>query len=129
MAVILGIESTAHTFGIGIVKNGKIIANIKDMYTTDKGGIIPIESAKHHSIKKHEVYFKALAEAGIKEQDIDAIAFSGGIGEASKPVRKKILSYLKFLPKFKVFVFKSNEEKIILKEAINVIKEKNGRRI
>jgi len=82
MAVILGIESTAHTFGIGIVKNGKIIANIKDMYTTDKGGIIPIESAKHHSIKKHEVYFKALAEAGIKEQDIDAIAFSQGPGLA-----------------------------------------------
>ncbi len=82
MAVILGIESTAHTFGIGIVKNGKIIANVKDMYTTDKGGIIPIESAKHHSIKKNEVYFEALAEAGIKEQDIDAIAFSQGPGLA-----------------------------------------------
>jgi N6-L-threonylcarbamoyladenine synthase len=82
MTVILGIESTAHTFGIGIVKNGKVIANAKDMYTTETGGIIPMESAKHHSIKKHEVYFEALDEAGIKEDDIDGIAFSQGPGLA-----------------------------------------------
>jgi len=29
MSIILGIESTAHTFGIGIVKNGKILVNEK----------------------------------------------------------------------------------------------------
>ena len=38
---VLGIESTAHTFGIGIVKEGKIISNGKDSYVTDRGGIIP----------------------------------------------------------------------------------------
>ncbi|MBD3247074.1 tRNA (adenosine(37)-N6)-threonylcarbamoyltransferase complex transferase subunit TsaD [Candidatus Pacearchaeota archaeon] len=82
MAIVLGIESTAHTFGIGIVKNGEVVANKKDMYTTEKGGIIPMESAKHHSLKKNEVYFEALDEAGIKEKDIDAIAFSQGPGLA-----------------------------------------------
>jgi len=80
--ITLGIESTAHTFGIGIVKKGKVIANVRDMYTTDKGGIIPIESARHHLNKKHEVYFEALNEAGIKEKDIDVIAFSQGPGLA-----------------------------------------------
>ena len=80
MVIILGIESTAHTFGIGIVKNGKIITNVKDMYTTNTGGIIPVESARHHFNKKNEVYFEALDEAGIKEKDIDAIAFSQGPG-------------------------------------------------
>ena len=80
--ISLGIESTAHTFGIGIVKNGKVIANKRDMYTTDTGGIIPIESARHHLNKKHEVYFEALSEAGIKEKDIDVIAFSQGPGLA-----------------------------------------------
>ena len=29
MPIILGIESTAHTCGIGVVKNGKILSNSK----------------------------------------------------------------------------------------------------
>ncbi len=82
MSVILGIESTAHTFGIGIVKNSKILANIKKTYTTEKGGIIPMESAKHHRENSSEIYLTALKEAGIKEEEIDAIAFSQGPGLA-----------------------------------------------
>jgi N6-L-threonylcarbamoyladenine synthase len=82
MSVVLGIESTAHTFGVGIVKDGKVIANVRDMYTTETGGIIPIESAKHHARLSHELYNKSLAVAGIKEKDIDAIAFSQGPGLA-----------------------------------------------
>lgn len=77
---ILGIESTAHTFGIGIVENGKILANVKDSYTTEKGGIIPLEAAKHHAEVKYEVYEKALKEANIKENEIKAIAFSQAPG-------------------------------------------------
>ena len=82
MTLVLGIESTAHTFGIGIVKNGKILANVKDMYTTETGGIIPVESAKHHAKISKEVYEKALEAAGIKEKEIDAIAFSQSPGLA-----------------------------------------------
>ena len=48
MTIGLGIESTAHTLGIGIVKDGKIIANEKDSYSTKQGGIIPMQAAKHH---------------------------------------------------------------------------------
>ena len=80
VSMILGIESTAHTFGIGIVKDGKIIANVKDAYTTEKGGIIPIEAAKHHERVSGEVYKKAIAISGISENDISAIAFSQGPG-------------------------------------------------
>ena len=82
MVIVLGIESTAHTFGVGIVKNGKVIANKRDMYTTESGGIIPFESAKHHNNVKNELYFEALDEAGIKEENIDVIAFSQGPGLA-----------------------------------------------
>lgn len=82
MTVILGIESTAHTFGIGIVKNEKILANVRHMYTTEKGGIIPSESAKHHSKVSQEIYEKALETANIKEEEIDCIAFSQGPGLA-----------------------------------------------
>lgn len=80
MALILGIESTAHTFGVGIVRNGKIIANKRDMYTTESGGIIPVDSARHHRELSPKIYSEALAEAGIEEKDIDAIAFSQGPG-------------------------------------------------
>jgi len=82
MSIILGIESTAHTFGVGVVKNKKIISNVKSGYTTEKGGIIPTESAKHHALVKYEVYENALDEAGINEEEIDAIVFSQGPGLA-----------------------------------------------
>jgi N6-L-threonylcarbamoyladenine synthase len=82
MSIILGIESTAHTFGIGIVKNGKIIANVKDTYTTKEGGIIPSEAAEHHKKISKDIYIKGLEQAKIKEKDIDAIAFSQGPGLA-----------------------------------------------
>lgn len=80
MIIILGIESTAHTFGVGIVKDGKVLANVKDTYTTEKGGIIPIDAAKHHREKGKEIYDRALNDAKINEKDIDAIAFSQGPG-------------------------------------------------
>jgi len=80
--MILGIESTAHTFGIGIVEKGKVLANVKDTYTTEKGGIIPIQAAKHHKEKCDEVYQKALAISGIQESEIKAIAYSHGPGLA-----------------------------------------------
>lgn len=82
MTIVLGIESTAHTFGVGVVKNGKILANVKDTYTTETGGIIPVEAAQHHDKVKYEVYGKALKEAEVNENEIDVIAFSQGPGLA-----------------------------------------------
>jgi N6-L-threonylcarbamoyladenine synthase len=78
--MILGIESTAHTFGIGVVNKGKILANVKDSYTTRSGGIIPIEAAKHHEKVGDSVYKEALKQADIDEKEIEAIAFSQGPG-------------------------------------------------
>ena len=73
MPTILGIESTAHTFGVAVVKNGKILSNIKHSYTTESGGIIPTESAKHHREVSDRIYNEAILKAGIKEKDIDAM--------------------------------------------------------
>jgi N6-L-threonylcarbamoyladenine synthase len=80
MSIILGIESTAHTFGAGVVRNGKVLSNVRDMYSTEKGGIIPVESAKHHVLVAEGIFLRALEEAKICEEDIDAIAFSQGPG-------------------------------------------------
>jgi N6-L-threonylcarbamoyladenine synthase len=79
--ICLGIESTAHTFGIGIVNNnGKILGDVKDTYTNDKGGIIPSQAANHHQKIKEEVLQKCLEQANLTINDIDVIAFSQGPG-------------------------------------------------
>lgn len=80
MAIIIGIESTAHTFGVGIVRDGKILSNERSMYTTESGGIIPMDSANHHREICGSIYLKALESAKIKESEIDAIAYSRGPG-------------------------------------------------
>ncbi|MFH1501349.1 MAG: KEOPS complex N(6)-L-threonylcarbamoyladenine synthase Kae1 [archaeon] len=80
--MILGVESTAHTFGIGIVSKGKILANVRDSYTTEKGGIVPIEAAKHHEAVKGFVYKSALEKAEVEEKNIKAVAFSNAPGLA-----------------------------------------------
>jgi universal protein Kae1 len=80
--ICLGIESTAHTFGIGIVdENGKILANEKDVYIPPTGkGIVPNEAKEHHEKVKEEVLNKALETAGLNLKDIDLIAYAAGPG-------------------------------------------------
>jgi universal protein Kae1 len=97
MSIILGIESTAHTFGIGIVKEGKILSNVREMYTTESGGIIPVDSAKHHREIANDVYARSLKDAEISENKIDAIAFSQGPG--LPPCLLEGMRFAKFLCK------------------------------
>lgn len=79
----LGIESTAHTFGAGIVdSNGKILSNVKDSYVTEQGGIHPNEAKEHHLKVADEVVLKAIDGAKIKIDEIDLISFSQGPGLA-----------------------------------------------
>ena len=78
--IVLGIESTAHTFGIGIVKDGKILANVKSAYMTEKGGIIMRDAVSHHNQNKEKIFNEALLTAKISPEQIDAIAFSQAPG-------------------------------------------------
>ena len=79
--MIVGIESTAHTFGVGIMDDeGKVLANIRDSFTTEKGGIIPAKAADHHVEVCDIVMNEALEKAGLKLEDIDLIAFSQSPG-------------------------------------------------
>lgn len=80
--VIVGIESTAHTFGVGVVRKGKIIANARDMYKPVQGGIVPMESAAHHRAVAESLWTSALETAGVSDSAIDAIAFSHAPGLA-----------------------------------------------
>lgn len=80
--MIVGIESTAHTFGVGISHKGDILANVRDMYRPLHGGIIPMDSAKHHRAVAQTLWDDAIAKAKIHESDIKAIAFSHAPGLA-----------------------------------------------
>ena len=73
--ICLGIESTAHTFGVGIMNSkGKVLANKKHTLETDTGGIHPIKAAQAHILFYDELIISALKEAKIKLDDIDLIS-------------------------------------------------------
>ena len=77
----LGIESTAHTFGVGIaISTGKILANVIKQFTTKSGGIIPAEAAEHHVDVCDTAIAEALAASKIKINDVDIISFAQGPG-------------------------------------------------
>ncbi len=77
----LGIESTAHTFGAGIVDaKGRILANAISPFSTEEGGIVPVEAGDHHISVCDEVIREALGSAGLGIKDIGLVAFSRGPG-------------------------------------------------
>ncbi len=81
MKLALGIESTAHSFGIGIVSfKGDILANEKEIFTTKHGGMIPHVVAEHHEKVKDKVLKQALKKAKVTIKDISLISFSQGPG-------------------------------------------------
>jgi universal protein Kae1 len=78
---VLGIESTAHTFGGAVFdsESGKILANGKATFIPPIGaGMIPMEVAKHHSAN----YLKILAGVfkKVPKGKIDLVAYSKGPG-------------------------------------------------
>jgi len=86
--ICLGIETTAHTFGVGIIDDSvkdnskKILANVKDSYTTETGGIHPTFAKEHHIKCADSVVKEALQVAGIKLEQVDLICFSQSPGLA-----------------------------------------------
>ncbi|MEM1685249.1 MAG: KEOPS complex N(6)-L-threonylcarbamoyladenine synthase Kae1 [Acidilobaceae archaeon] len=82
MTIILGIESTAHTFGVAIVGDYKpyILSDVRRVYTPREGGILPREVAPFFSKVASECIREALGKAGLTVRDIDAIAIALGPG-------------------------------------------------
>ena len=77
----LGIESTAHTFGVGIVDDsGRVLANVRSIYKPRSGGIHPKECTEHHLEFAVSTVKSALDAAGLKASDIDIFSFSRGPG-------------------------------------------------
>ncbi|MBR9681506.1 MAG: tRNA (adenosine(37)-N6)-threonylcarbamoyltransferase complex transferase subunit TsaD [Candidatus Altiarchaeota archaeon] len=77
MAKILGIESTAHSFGAGMVDESAILSNVRSMYEPTEGGIRPSEAARHHRGVADKILEKAMVAAP------DAVAYSASPGIGS----------------------------------------------
>lgn len=78
--ITLGIESTAHTFGVGIVEDSEVLVNHKSAYKPDKGGIHPRKASEHHYANAKQTIDNAISNSGISKEDIDLVAFSQGPG-------------------------------------------------
>lgn len=77
----LGIESTAHTFGVGIVdEKCNVLANEKAAYTHPDAGIHPRLAAEFHLEHGADVIQRALAKAKLRMKDISLIGFAQGPG-------------------------------------------------
>jgi len=79
--ICLGIESTAHTFGVGLVNSkGKVLANEKACFESKSSGIKPQDAATAHMRNAAKVIAKALDIAGLKPYECDIISFAQGPG-------------------------------------------------
>jgi glycoprotease/Kae1 family metallohydrolase len=78
--IALGIESTAHTLGIGICRDGKVLSNACDTYKPKNEGIIPRKAADHHADAFSGVLSESLSNAKISPEDVDLFAFAQGPG-------------------------------------------------
>lgn len=81
-SLILGIESTAHTFGASVATSeGHILSDVKRVYIPVAGrGIHPREAAHHHSSIADAVIRGALRDAEVEAKGIDGVAIALGPG-------------------------------------------------
>lgn len=79
----LGIEATAHTFGVGVTdEDFKRTVNIQKTYIPVTGGIHPREAVQHHLENADKAIREALKSGKLDLSDFDFVAFSQGPGLA-----------------------------------------------
>jgi N6-L-threonylcarbamoyladenine synthase len=92
MVIVIGFEGSANKIGVGIIEDGKVLANPRRTYITPPGqGFMPSETAKHHKQHVLKLTQDALKEANIKPEQIDAICFTKGPGMGGNSNNKKFL--------------------------------------
>ncbi|RME53601.1 tRNA (adenosine(37)-N6)-threonylcarbamoyltransferase complex transferase subunit TsaD [Candidatus Woesearchaeota archaeon] len=78
--LVLGIESTAHTFGVAVVREERVLANVRKMFVTEEGGMVPSKVADFHVAHCGEVLQEALKKAQVGLDEVDGIAYSASPG-------------------------------------------------
>ncbi|XP_065838409.1 probable tRNA N6-adenosine threonylcarbamoyltransferase [Oscarella lobularis] len=82
MPVVIGLEGSANKIGIGIVRDGRILSNVRHTYVPPPGhGFLPRDTAKHHRDHIVDLVRRALTEADVDPvTDLDCVAFTKGPG-------------------------------------------------
>jgi universal protein Kae1 len=79
--LVLGLESTAHTFGVGLCTlDGEVVYNLGSTYTTREGGIHPRQAARHHEENAPVLIGNAFKYIADNSHKLVAVAFSRGPG-------------------------------------------------
>jgi N6-L-threonylcarbamoyladenine synthase len=80
--IILGIESSCDDTAAAIIKEGKLLANVIANQNIHKayGGVVPELASRAHQQNIIPVVDQAIKQAGIKKEEISAIAFTRGPG-------------------------------------------------
>ncbi|BFF99709.1 probable tRNA N6-adenosine threonylcarbamoyltransferase [Drosophila madeirensis] len=83
MVCSLGIEGSANKIGVGIIRDGEVLANVRRTYITPPGeGFLPNATAKHHREVILTLVQESLKEAKIKPADLDVVCYTKGPGMA-----------------------------------------------
>lgn len=81
MVVAIGFESSANKLGVGIIRDQKVLSNVRHTYITPPGeGFMPRETAQHHRKYVLEVLQQALSDAEITLKDVDVVCYTKGPG-------------------------------------------------
>ncbi len=78
--IVVGIESTAHTFSFGWVdQEGAPQPSHSAFFRPEEGGIHPREAADHH-VNHTSSLISSLLDSGVDPAEVEAVAFSQGPG-------------------------------------------------
>jgi N6-L-threonylcarbamoyladenine synthase len=83
--VVLGIETSCDETGIGLVRGGELLADALASSVDEHarfGGVVPEIAARAHVDAMIPTVERALAAAGLRHGDVDAVAVTAGPGLA-----------------------------------------------
>ena len=81
MVIAIGFEGSANKLGIGIVRDGVVLSNVRHTYHAPPGqGFLPRDTAQHHRQHVLDVLRRSLDEAGVRPGEIDCVCFTKGPG-------------------------------------------------
>ena len=81
-SIILGIESSCDDTSAAVIRDGYLLSNViaSQQVHKDFGGVVPELASRAHEQNIVPVVSQALEKAGIKAEEVDAIAFTRGPG-------------------------------------------------
>ncbi|MCB9292364.1 MAG: tRNA (adenosine(37)-N6)-threonylcarbamoyltransferase complex transferase subunit TsaD [Lewinellaceae bacterium] len=79
---ILGIESSCDDTSAAVLRDGKVLSNCTANQEAHRlyGGVVPEVASRAHQINIIPVVDLAIRQAGIKKEEVDAVAFTRGPG-------------------------------------------------